>query len=333
MSSSTSSSERGARRTLLWALLLWCAVEAAFQHLLPEHLGRHELDERVAQIEGLSRAPRQVLLSDSVSYRVLEHLPDGPPPDLLDLSSNQAVSAAGNCFLLERLAERLADVDPAGRVERVVYVLGPTSLGTDLRSGRFVESYFTSVFTRDLEVAAVRERLGREDLARAMEDQARDHWLVPPSYRRRGHLLRPLALALRDLRRALAADDALPTAVRGAARRRIVEEAGDPLPLSAVSRAFLPRLAEATAHLGAELELRFAPLPPSLLEAWRKSGALSGLEAELEALGAAHWPLTFDAQPLLPEAADAWFYDGSHLARPLRARYAEKLLRAVVGEP
>lgn len=313
-----------ARAALGLALVLALVVEVVFALTLEEHRGRHELDARVATIAVTRTAPRAVLLSDSISYGVLSPVPDG----VLDLSSNQSVSTAGNAFLLARLADALerSRDDEMPRVERVVYVLSPMSFEADLRSERFLELYFTSVFNRRTERRAVAERLDRPELVTELEERALERWLHPPSYLRRGHLLRPLAEGLREADRRLRGGGELPGTAPEATVERIARDAAlVELPVSEVTTQFLPLLAEAAARLGAEVELRLAPVPPSLREAWSTDGALAKLESELVALCAPLEHLSYGGPIPYEPPGDFAFYDGSHLHPVARRDYGEAL--------
>ncbi|QDU68005.1 hypothetical protein [Engelhardtia mirabilis] len=311
-----------ARAALVIAAVLAVVVELLLALALPEHRGRHELDARVAQVQGARIAPRVVLLSDSVSYDVLWPVPDG----VLDLSSNQSVSTAGNAFLVQRLADTLARRGVGGGVERVVYVLSPASFEADLRSERFLELYFTSIFNRPAERHAVSERLGRPELVAELETQARRRWLYPPSYLRRGYLLRPLAEAMRELDRRLRGSGQLPSAAPAATLQRIDKDTAlDHLMVSEVTADFLPLLAEAAGRLGARVEVRLAPVPPTTRAAWQANGALPDLERELEALCAPVDGLTYGGPIPYEPPGDRAFYDGSHLHPVARRAYGEAL--------
>lgn len=297
---------RRGRRTLALALAAAAAIEAALAVGLPEQLGRHEVDARVATVADPPPGVRCVLLADSVSYDVLA----SPPAGVLDLSTNQSVSTAGNAFLVERLVDAVGE----GALERFVYVLSPTSFAADLESERFLEPYFTSIFTRPREREAVATLLARPALDAALAEHTGDPWLQPPSYRRRGYLTWSLTRLLRRVEHELHAGGSLPTEPTAAAAERIATDVALPvLAVSPVTAAFLPRLARAAGRVGAVVEVRLAPVPPTSRAAWEASGALPTLEAELRALCASEPNLSYGGAVPYAPPGDAAFVDGSHL--------------------
>lgn len=327
MTSSTSSSdppreESRARAALCWSLGLWLVVELVLAASLPTHLGRHEVDDRVAAIEQVGTCPEVVLLSDSVTYGALDTI-GWKSPEVLDLSTNQAIGVPGNVFLLRRLGARLDSRKRYPEVQRVVYVVRPTSLSHDPSRGRFVDSYFTSVFNRPREVRSMRLEFEDSELADAMESAADAQRFEPPSLRRRGHLLRPLSLWLRSLGQELDSGAPLPP-LTASAREQLAQESAWTEPrFSEATRRGLPLLAAEARALGAELEIRFAPVAPSLAAAWSENGYGSAVVEELRSLLGDSARVY--ARPLYEARADEVFSDGSHLAIDPRREYAEEL--------
>ncbi len=328
MSSSTSSSsparEHGAARFFASLVVCVLLVEVAFGWLLPRNPGRHEVDRRVARIAKETRASRNVLLSDSVSYGVLDgiELPD----DVLDLSTNQAISVAGNAFLVERLFERLDALAISPPVDTVLYVVGPTGLEVALDSKRFNEPYFTSVFTRAAEIAAVDERLDRPDLVRAMRVARTRARFEFPSYARRGVLIEPLTNALRGLKRGLYGAAAMPTTPTARARELIEERSQRAVfEPSSVTRAFLPVLAAECERRGVRLVLAPPPVAPTLLAAWKRTGMWDGYVGFLADVARPH--ALVRVAPSCPVAfdTDAAFYDGVHLEQAAKSTWGEAL--------
>jgi len=332
MSSSTSSSEPAKRFLALLALFVLVA-EVAFAALLPVHRGRHEGDARLASLESLSEIPRVALISDSVCYGVLDGVE--APADVLDLTSNQAISTAGNAFLLRRLfeaGERLRGAGEAGRVEEVVYLLSPTSYAANVDWANFVAPYFTDLFLDPADVAELEERVERPELPRAMEANRRTLALHPPSYVRRGAVHDPLVGLLRSLKRRLYADrppaTELPPGARALLDERAALETFEP---SEITRAFLPRLAELCAEHGARLHLGRPPIAPSLIAAWRESGYWESYRAWVADFAEEHEGVSaaFDL-PWTPPG-DTAFYDGVHLDQAPKLEWGEALARMLSG--
>ena len=319
MNSSTSSSEatRSSVRFLVCLAVLVTVTEAAFGALFPVHLGRHEVDD-CAYLVATARSPiRTVLLSDSVSYGVLRSLEI--PDDLLDLTSNQAIGIAGNTFLVQRLFERLDDLG-AAMPERIILAFNPASFESNLDSERFLDSYFASVFHRPNEIEDVQESLNRPDIVRLQRRDAFAHGFELPSYLRRGHLHRPLREGLRSLKRWLQRSSGTTREAPGGAavwretaRRKIEERSKLRFQPSEVSEVYLPKLARLCDRRGVELLIVTAPVAPTILEAWRRSGFLDAYRAWLRAI-AERFPALriLDPCPWVP-ASDALFYDGVHL--------------------
>lgn len=301
--------------------LLVC--ELALGLALPVHRGRHEVDTRVAQIASLEGAPRAVLLADSLSFGALVGEEDGRPlvgEDVLDLASNQSIGVAGNAFLLRRLLE----ATPAAP-ERVVYASYPHSFRSNLDSERFLEPYFTSVFTAPEEIADVERLLDRPDLDAALRSAGGLGGLYPPSHTRRGWLLDRVSAGLRSAQRALLGGRSAPKAGE-AARQKIAERAALPgFEASEVTRAFLPELIARCEERGIELVLVTAPLPPSLKSAWEASGYWEQYEAWRADLAAAH-PETVRVLPCpWTPSSDDEFYDGVHVVPSTRIAWGRAL--------
>jgi len=302
---------------VLLLVLFVGAAELAAWALLPPNLGRHEVDERIEQTLRPAQDVRVVLLSDSVSYGALDLVPS--QAGVLDLSTNNAVSAAGNHFLIARLLERAPDL------ERVVYVASPVAWIGDLR-GKLTSTYFTSVFTRPAEAEQVERLLGRSDLASAMRAAGRREWCLPPSYLRRGALARPLVETTRALGQDLREDrpvssQPLPAALalyreRGAWRHFTASD---------TSRVFLERLGELCAERGVQLELLPSPLAPRLLESWRATGYWEEYLAWMRSLAGAHPTTTFVEECPWEAPSDGAFYDGDHLHAGPKKSWAEAL--------
>ncbi|HIG10422.1 MAG: hypothetical protein ABGY71_02570 [bacterium] len=330
MSSSISSSKSGSSKSggglrfvLLLALLVGAAELAAWA-LLPINQGRHEADQRLQDVAAAGAQTRVVLLSDSVSYAALELAP--AVAGVLDLSTNRAISAAGNCFLIERV------LDEAPNIERVVLIVGPHTWTEDLR-GKLASVYFTRLFMRPEEMAQVERLLERPDLVRDMAEAQCRQAFLPPSYLRRGALLRPLSSALRDLGQKLRAEQPPPTEPTTQAQAFYDERRAwkhfDPSP---VTRAFLPRLAQVCSQRGVRLELLPCPLAPQLVSAWKAGGLWAGYTAWMGALAEQHTTTSFIEACPWPDARDSDFYDGSHLAPAPKTIWGAALAGYLAGE-
>lgn len=345
MSSSTSSSEAPdgtgerarALRFLGLAALLVLGAEAGLALLADESRGRHEVDDCAHAVAAFGTPPRTVLLSDSVSYGVLDAV--DLPPDVLDLSNNQTIAAAGNAFLLRRLWGEL-DRRGADGPEAVVIVMNPVSWEADLGSERFLQPYFVTVFRRPEEIADVAATLGRPELVAAMRRAAFATALHPPSTLRRGLVHTPLRDALRALKRAAqerlggGANEAPGGAGlwAEAARAKIEERSAlTRFGVSPVSAAYLPRIAALCAERGARLYLVPAPLPPTVLAAWRANGYWPSYLETLERLAGVHGAAIVPECPYLAPD-DASFYDGVHLVQSAKDAWAE-VLAGVLRRP
>ncbi len=335
MSSSTSSSERGrAQRFAGLALALAAAAEAAFGLLAEESRGRHEVDDCAHAVVAFRTAPRTVLVADSVSYGVLDAV--ALPDDVLDLSNNQTIATAGNCFLLERLAKELERRGAEGP-DFVVIAMNPVSWDSDLDSARFLEPYFVTVFDRPEEIASVERLLGRPALVTAMRRARLENAVQLPSHLRRGLLEAPLRDGLRELKRR--GQELLGGGVSEApgggalwaeaARAKIAERAAlATFVPSPVTAAYLPEIAALCAERGARLVLMPAPLPPTVLAAWRANGFWDGYLASLARFTAGHPAVVLPECPYLAPS-DAAFYDGVHLIQSAKNAWAEVLAGAL----
>ncbi len=337
MSSSTSSSEaRRARSFLVTSLALTAAIEATFGILADENRGRHEVDDRVHAVAALDTPPRTVLLADSVSYGVLDGVT--LPDDVLDLSNNQSIGAAGNYFLLRRLVhvlERRGAPDPAF----VVVAMNPVSWASDLDSERFLAPYFTSVFRRPDEIESVARSLDRPELTVAMRHSAFATAVQVPSLLRRGLVQTPVRDGLRELKRTLSAPgtEAVDEAPGGAAlwseiardkisARALLREFSAP----AVTAAYLPQIAALCRERGTRLVLLPAPVPPSVLEAWQANGYwASYLEHMSRLTGGEPDVVVVSRCPYTPPS-DAAFYDGVHLVQSAKNAWADALARTLL---
>lgn len=101
---------------------------------------RHEVDYKVHLSEySTQKNIDTILLSDSVSYGPLSRYK--LKPNILDLSSNQAISLAGNYFLLERYLK-------THKAPKEVYLFFIYDLFKNNLTSRLNYLYFTTVFTK-----------------------------------------------------------------------------------------------------------------------------------------------------------------------------------------
>ena len=343
MSSSTSNSEAGrptrhdrenprearrARAFVACLALLILATESAFALLSPLDRGRHEVDHRVAAIADIERTPGVILLSDSVSFGVLDLV--GTPADVLDLSSNRSVTVAGNAFLVRRVLGELKSKGQATDDLRIVYAIGPESLEAELDSANFLESYFTSVFCRPDEIADVRERLRRPELTQSMQRARQELRWQFPSHLRRGLLTAPLSRALRQLRVRFASDAPPPQHASSAFRAKLAYLGKKSrFEASEVTRLYLEQLWDAARGSGAELILLVPPLPPSLWELWEENGYLRSFRAWMERFREEHPGFVWIESPPWgsspSQGGDAAFYDGVHFVPAAKRLWGQEL--------
>lgn len=305
-------------------------LETIFALAIPEDRGRHEVDRRIYEIATIHFRPRAVLLSDSVSYSAIES--SNATETILDLSSNQSITVAGNEFFLHRLLTRLDNLR-LGATEgmRVVYAVNPISFNVDLDASPLVDTYFTSVFTQSREVKAVETKLFRTDIARRMERDSMNCWLYPPSYLRRGILQRPLISSLRAGDQWRRGNERPPEAPTPDALRRIAELSNVAFSPSETSSVFLREMSELCRKKDIELVIVRAPVPPSLLAAWDTTGFTAAfkrfLKQELAENDRAKIILSNDGPK-----EDAAFYDGMHMLPSERRRWGSKLVTYLISE-
>lgn len=337
MSSSTSSSETArARRFLGLAFAGALVVEASFGLAAREHRGRHEVDDCAHAVAAFGTPPRTVLLADSISYGVLDAVT--LPDDVLDLSNNQTIGAAGNFFLLQRLAREL-DRRGASGPSHLVMVMSPDSWDSNLDSATLLEPYFVTVFDGAGEIASVAGSLERPALVAAMRRSRWESALQLPSYLRRGLVQAPLRDGLRGLKRRLqeglgGANEAPGGAAlwAEAARAKIAARAAVAgFVVAPVTEAYLPQLAALCAERGARLVLMPAPLPPTVVAAWRANGLWQDYLETLARLTAEHPALVLEECPYRAPS-DESFYDGVHLVQSAKNAWAQ-VLAGVLAAP
>jgi hypothetical protein len=293
---------------------------------LPRNQGRHLVDERLAALESPQPTRPVVVWTDSVTAGALRDA--GGDPGVTDLSSTQAVSAAGVFYTYRRLRET------AGAPRALVLVYVPESLGNDLHQV-YTPAYFESCFVRWDEILDFERTTGRWTQALVM---AGNRLLHPPSMVRRASVRR----ALRSLR----SGDGLRTAANPLQRVAGVDPAvvseqrarasQDRFLLSDISRLYLERIASDADAEGVRLVLMTAALPRSVFDGWRRSGYLDGYEAALRGIAARHPSVRVEPSGRFADVPDEEMYDRSHLKPAPAKRYGERvlaLLRAIGAEP
>jgi len=116
---------------------------------------RHEVDYKVHLSEySTQKNIDTILLSDSVSYGPLSQYK--LKENILDLSSNQAISLAGNYFILERYLK-------AHKAPKKVYLFFIYDLFANNLKSKYTYLYFTTVFTKDNE-QEILSSIGRSDI-------------------------------------------------------------------------------------------------------------------------------------------------------------------------
>jgi len=301
MSSSTSSSNARKFVVLLGAAIFACELTVAIS--LPGNRGRNEVDH-AASVDLTERADgKAVVLSDSVTYGVL--LGRNDASGIIDLATIQWIGLPGNAFLLSRYLERAIRAPKV-----VVYVASPISLSEGLNSP-WTKQYFSSVFTRDSEIAFVQEQLGRPDLLEDMQAAQLETRFSIPSHMRAGHVSRYLGEGLRIAKGKLGGSRTGQwgeEARAKLARRKQLTECV----LSNETQVGLRELARVTAAAGSRLALAPPPLPPELLEGWQETGYWADYCSKLEAFADLHSHVSFRDEPLYLPTENSLFVDGIH---------------------
>jgi len=299
-----------------WIAVFVTTVMACVVFLQIARLGsagkfRHEVDYKVYlasnNLSAVNEQAQTLLLSDSVTFGPISKY--RLKREICDLTSNQAISLAGNFFLLKRYLR-------THKSPRQLYLFFIYDLFFNDLTSRYTYLYFTTVFTKKEELEEI-EKLGRKDIYEKLSyfnmtkaDLKKILVDYSPPKRKPFILLSSVDNPERP-------------------RNEIIDKRADIFAgakLTPFARHFLEKISQTCRKSGIIFTLVVEPMPETVYRAF----SYSPLYRELHGLSREkNWFRLTDVNKMTL-FGDSEFVDGIHLNRISQTRYLDLLDRSVL---
>lgn len=279
---------------MLATVLILLGILEVWYRTYPYH--RHPVDYKITLLEQLSgKNYEQILLSDSVTATPLRGI--ALSNNVLDMTTNQAISLAGNYFILKRYLQR-------NKPPREVYLFFIPDLLKNNLDNKLTYSYFETIFNRPDEVQLMKA-LGRNDLYQNSGDFFEKRFESINFFKH--YHFEPVKLPPRETVVAAIQSDADQSTTQRNQSRILNKEI---VAASPISNEFLPKFLELCQQQQIKATLVLEPLPSILYEKWFNSE----LKVHTQKISTQYSARYIDTN-LLYNFPDNAYSDGIHLKK------------------